>query len=253
MEKCLFPFFKDNGKMPFAYGATYKRTDPPTAGLLEKQKALADRVWQMETTKIIYRAVHGCMDKDSENFVDAFNMWCGGDGKKHPIRALFSVDGVFKGASDCDWTTVKGKIQRRPSMEQLRSFVRFLLDKARQLFFPDGSPEYAIEYLPKAVNKDACSQAALEVISEECERKFGKAPENFGEYPNDWVEPLPSPPPTIDIEVCKESGLLPNEWCPAKEIKTFIKGEEPTTTCGVHKEPGKPRWVRILEWIKQFL
>jgi len=48
---------------------------------------------------------------------------------------------------------------------------------------------------------------------------------------------LPPLPEYIAIEVCTESGLLPNEWCPAKETRLFEKGAEPTSICQIHKAP----------------
>jgi len=196
VEKVAYPEFIKAKIMPFTYGATYKRTDPPSAGLLEKQKAKADQAWQGETSKTIYRAVHGVMDAKSENLLDTFEFWAK---KAHPIRVIWSADGVFKGASDCDWTTVNGKIQRRPSEEQWRSAIRFILDHAKTLSLSGGAVKYGFEYLPKAVNKDTCSARGVLTISEEYIRKWGKWPENYDKYPDDWVEPQPPTPSTPPI------------------------------------------------------
>ena len=56
------------------------------------------------------------------------------------------------------------------------------------------------------------------------------------------VPPPPPPPPaTVTIEVCSMSGLLPNiPYCPVVEKRTFVKGQEPTTQCGVHQAPPPP-------------
>ncbi len=48
----------------------------------------------------------------------------------------------------------------------------------------------------------------------------------------------PEPPPEIiEVEVCSESGLLPNEYCPETEIREFEKGKEPTEYCDIHQAP----------------
>jgi len=39
------------------------------------------------------------------------------------------------------------------------------------------------------------------------------------------------------VEVCPDSHLLPNPYCPKSEKKRFKKGAEPRTKCGIHKEP----------------
>ncbi|MBP8708003.1 MAG: PBP1A family penicillin-binding protein, partial [Caldisericia bacterium] len=38
-------------------------------------------------------------------------------------------------------------------------------------------------------------------------------------------------------KICKESGLLANEWCTETEEKAFLKGTEPTIYCNIHKPP----------------
>jgi len=231
VEKVVYPEFKRAKIMPLSYGATYKRTDPPSAGLLEKQKARADQAWQMETSKIIYRAVHGVMDAKSENLLDTFEFWAK---KAHPIRIIWSVDGVFDGLSDCDWTTVRGKIQRRPGVEQWRSAIRFILNNAKQLTLSGGVVKYGFEYLPKAVNKDTCSARGIETISEEYIRKFGKWPENWDKYPDDWIEPQPPTPPAPTppepgprefLMFCKKSDEVASTWCIEIEKRRVEPGE----------------------------
>ena len=184
-----YPEFKRAKIMPF----TYKTSADPNDRLLENQKGVADRVWQVETTRIIWRAVHGVLDERSETLLYAFINWAR---EKHLIRALLSVDGVFTGASECDWILKNGRIQRRPSPEQFRRAIRFWLDNVRDLWLPGGDPLYAFEYLPKAPNNDLCSRAALEVVAEEYLRKFGKALENYGKYPDNWM-PIPTPEPPM--------------------------------------------------------
>ena len=192
VKEVAYPEFKRAKIMPFTYGASAD----PNDRLLENQKGAADRIWQMETTRIIWRAVHGVLDEKGENFVYAFINWAR---EHHLIRIILSVDGVFTGASACDWIKKGERIHRRPSPEQFRRAIRFWLDNARDLWLPGGDPLYAFEYLPKAPNNDLCSRAALEVVAEEYLRKFGKFPENYDKYPDDWVEPQPPTPPTPPI------------------------------------------------------
>lgn len=212
-EKVIYPAFKDAGRMPFAYGPGSNSTNK----LLEQVKGLADRVWQTETTKIVYRAVHGVKDKDSESLLWAYHNWAE---KAHPIRVIWSVDGAFKGASDCDWTTVNGKIQRRPSEEQWHSAIRFILDHAKTLSLSGGAVKYGFEYLPKAVNKDTCSARGVLTISEEYIRKWGKWPENYDKYPDDYVEPHPPTPSTPPIP---PTPPVPPQPPPVKPCSYFFR------------------------------
>lgn len=66
-----------------------------------------------------------------------------------------------------------------------------------------------------------------------------------------WTPPAP-PVEYVTVEICPTSGLLPNAHCPTTEDRQFVKGEEPTGTCAVHKapEPPKPGWLaKLLEWL----
>lgn len=47
----------------------------------------------------------------------------------------------------------------------------------------------------------------------------------------------PPKPCTSTIEVCAESALLPNEYCPQRIAVTFPCSQEPKTACAIHKEP----------------
>jgi len=49
------------------------------------------------------------------------------------------------------------------------------------------------------------------------------------------VSTCKSPPEMIKIEICIESELLPNEYCPETEIREYEKGKEPTEICIIHK------------------
>jgi len=63
------------------------------------------------------------------------------------------------------------------------------------------------------------------------------------------TKPLPVPPePPIDyitVEICYESGLLPNPYCKTKIHESFIVGTEPTETCQLCKKPTKMVNVEI--------
>jgi hypothetical protein len=54
------------------------------------------------------------------------------------------------------------------------------------------------------------------------------------------LPPPPPPPATVTLDVCPASGLLPNPYCPVTEKRTYEKGNEPTTQCGVHQAPPPP-------------
>ena len=43
------------------------------------------------------------------------------------------------------------------------------------------------------------------------------------------------PPGVIEVEICKETKLLPSKYCPV-ETELFIKGTEPTEHCPIHRE-----------------
>lgn len=44
-------------------------------------------------------------------------------------------------------------------------------------------------------------------------------------------------PTIVWREICLQTGLLKNEWCPATENRPFVSGTEPTTICEVHAKP----------------
>lgn len=44
-------------------------------------------------------------------------------------------------------------------------------------------------------------------------------------------------PHTVKVEVCSASHLLPNPYCPEKEILEFKIGQQPTAICNIHQEP----------------
>lgn len=63
-------------------------------------------------------------------------------------------------------------------------------------------------------------------------------PENYGKWP--YVPPPPPPVEYVTVKVCKTSVLLPNAYCPTVIEKKYIKGQEPTKACAVHKKPDEP-------------
>ncbi len=49
----------------------------------------------------------------------------------------------------------------------------------------------------------------------------------------------------IDVQICKDSGLMPTHWCPEEslEYRIYIKGEEPEETCDVHNKVEVPNLI----------
>lgn len=196
-EKVVYPEFKLAGRIPFSYGATYSTKDD----LVEKQKAKASLAWNPPgapdyeigdaVAESIYKQVHGVRDKDSIHLTDTVSYWV-----NHPLCTIWSVDGVFDGASDCDYyEDENGKRKTRPSVAQWKSAVKYVLDYAKRFALSAGQVKFGFEYLPKAINADECSAKGVLAISEEYKAKWRVWPENFGKYPNDWTEPIPPEPP----------------------------------------------------------
>ncbi|RKY59360.1 MAG: hypothetical protein DRP96_07090 [Candidatus Neomarinimicrobiota bacterium] len=51
-----------------------------------------------------------------------------------------------------------------------------------------------------------------------------------------WKDkPFNRPPEVIDVQICKETKLLPSKYCPL-ETEKFIKGTEPTEHCKIHTD-----------------
>jgi len=46
---------------------------------------------------------------------------------------------------------------------------------------------------------------------------------------------FPRPPGMVRIEICAESGMLPNPYCPHRRFEWFIAGREPQETCTMHQ------------------
>ena len=193
VEKVVYPEFKDAGRKPFSYGATYS----PDHDWLERQKGEASLAWNDDVSFAIFKQVHGIRDKNTQDLIDTVSYWVNGCTPK--LRTIWSVDGIFDGNSDCDfYEDENGRRKTRPSPAQWRSAVKYVLDYALKFETPAGLPRFGFEYLPKAVNKDECSAKGVKAISEEYHTKWGTWPENYGKYPNDYVEPVPPiPPPPV--------------------------------------------------------
>ncbi len=193
VRDCVYPEFKRNGRVPFSYGASYVRQNPPgSPGPLEWQKYEAEAAWDEPAALSIYRQVHGVKDKDSKNLTDTVGFWAA---QGNPICVLWSVDGVWDGLNPCDFTIYNGMTQTRPSVEQLKSAMKYWLDIAWRFTLPSGQVKYGFEHIPKAVNNDLCTALSFEAISECYADKFDAMPDNHGGYPDDWVEPEPPEPP----------------------------------------------------------
>ena len=192
----VFPEFKQAGKKPFAFGAMYKRQNPPgKPGPLEWQKYEAEKVWDEKTALAIYRPVHHVRDERSEDLIDTVEFWA-----NHPICTIWSDDGVFDGDSVDDFAIYNGKAQRRPSPEQIKKAMKYWMDYAKKFDLADGQIKFGFEHCGKAVNDDLVVAKDIVAISRAYRDRFGKWPENFGRYPDDWVEPETPPVIIIDDE-----------------------------------------------------
>jgi len=187
----IIPEFDKVGRVPFSYGATYSVRHGD--GLIVAQKQVASKKWGDDTSFAIYKQVHGCRDQSSENLIQAVEWWA-----RHRMCTFFSVDGVRDGASPCDFYDD----QVRPSAAQFMGAVKHVLDYVSAGLKPKftlstGQPKFAFEFISKVWNNDACGALPIIAVSELYKAKFGEWPENWGKYPNDWIEPPtpPSPPP----------------------------------------------------------
>jgi 1A family penicillin-binding protein len=53
------------------------------------------------------------------------------------------------------------------------------------------------------------------------------------------VHEFATPPGMVQVEICADSGLLPNPYCPHRRREWFIAGHEPEAVCTMH------RWVQV--------
>src|SRR4030042_4084416 len=212
----IIPEFDKVGKIPFSYGATYsvKHGDK----LIVAQKQEASKKWGDDTSFAIYKQVHGCWDKLSENFVQAVKYWA-----RHPMCTFFSVDGCKNSKSPCDFY----QDQVRPSPVEFMEMVKYVLDYINAGLIPTflletGQPKIAVEFISKVWDNDQCGALPIIAASELYKKVFGVYPFNWGKYPNDWVEPpspgpdpTPEPPPPgppVQIKPCSYFWKRHNYW-----------------------------------------
>lgn len=189
VRDCVYPTFKALGIKPYSYGAA--GCQPGTPGPMEWQKYQAELAWDEHTALHIYRPVHGVRDETSDYLITAVNNWCVNG---NPICVLFSVDGVWDGASETDFIEYNGRIQRRPSVEQIKRSMRFIMANTPQKFMPGtGQVKYGFECMTKAMTIE-CAEAQIGAVVEVYAETFGEMPANRGQYSLDWVEPKPPEP-----------------------------------------------------------
>lgn len=219
VRDCVGPAFKAAGKVPFSYGASYCQHGAP--GPMELQKGWGvEKVWDEQTALKLYRPIHSVKDETSKCLGSvesgAVYNWCVNG---NPICVIFSVDGVWDGESPDDRITLPdGRMQIRPSVEQLKSAMRYILNNAPVLTLPSGQVKYGFEYMSKCQQIDVVIKQIHAIVDVYFET-FGNLPENYGQYPNDWVEPIVEPPVIIPPPIVKLSFNL---WGWIKNRKWWI-------------------------------
>lgn len=203
MNQVVYSEFEAAGQPLFAYGACYKTTNPPYMGDLEQQKGLYDRLAGEPAALSVWRKVHNVTDENSASLIETINFWFRNMNPNLPaqIKAIFSVDGSWGGTSDIDFITLaNGQIQRRPSGDQMKSAIRYIIKNSSCITQPDGSRKIGFEYMSKAMTIEVV-EAQLQAIAEVYFELFGVWPENYGKYPNDWAAPLPPAPEPIPTPI----------------------------------------------------
>jgi len=237
-HEIVFEEFKYFQRVPFSFGATYSTTDDN----LEHVKKMAGekRFWGDTSNKWIFREVHKVRDRDSQHLIEVVEQW-----GNRPIRFALQADGV----------------KPRPNMKEWMSVLEYLFEKIRtknlRIPRPADTPLKIIMELFGEVGEIPDPNVVLAMVSEVYKGKFGSYPVNHGKYPDDWKEPVPPEPPDVEIvlvEICKKSRLLPNAYCPDKEVVEWVKGMEPTLSCNVHHPP-KPcgyflKRLNIWHWLR---
>lgn len=215
MDQVVYPEFEAAGQTLFAYGACYTTTNPPWMGDLEQQKGLYDGLAGEPAALSVWRKVHNVTDENSTSLIETIDFWFRNMNPNLPaqIRAIFSVDGSWGGTSEIDFITLpNGQIQRRPSGDQMKSAIRYIIKNSSCVTLPDGSPKIGFEYMSKAMTLDVV-EAQLESIHEVLQ-ELGISQENYGKYPNDWVEPVivVPPGPVIDVPTVKPPAITWQGW-----------------------------------------
>ncbi len=201
VRELVYPEFKAASRVPFAYGASYIRQNPPgSTGPLEWQKYEAEAAWDEQTALSIYRPVHSVKDATSMNLIDTVKYWVD---QGNPICVQWSVDGVWDGGNLCDRTVYNGQVQARPSPFQIKSAMDYWMNAVQKWNLSSGQVKYGFEHIPKVVNEDECASNNITAISEAYNARFGNWPANYGKYPNDWVDPIPPTPPDPPTPDCK--------------------------------------------------
>lgn len=216
------------------YGATMEEVDylpppaadqyPGIAGTLDWLKKLVGDTLGDKAKLSIWKEVHSIGGKGypkvPNRLHQALYWWA--RTANNGIRIWLSNDGVFDGNSTCDVEQDGAVTKRRPSTERMAEIVQITMAYAN---------DFTYEHLPKT--KDlVCITATLRAMYR---AMTGKDPETKYHY-----EPPPPPIEYVTLAVCEISKLLPNPYCPKVIEEQFVKGEEPTQICTVHKKPDEP-------------
>jgi hypothetical protein len=228
----IIPAFTAAGRIPYSYGACYATTTPAWNGPVEQQKKAAEDAWGEPAALAITRIVHGIVFSGTDDLIEVTNYWVRGN---NPILIELSNDGA-RGSNPCDWTMYQGQKQARPSEAEFESAVDYLLSAAPRLT-ANGEPKYGFEHCGKKEDDDDndCIPRMIGAIARACERRTGEKPFNAGKYPLRWIE-------YVDVPVCPTSELLRNDNCPPAIVKKYVKGQEPTAICAVHKKKKCSCW-----------
>jgi hypothetical protein len=217
-HEILFEEFKAADRVPFSFGATYSTTDDNIEYV--KKMAGEKRFWGDFSNKWIFREVHKVGSDGSTHLHDVVKMW-----GNHPIRHCYSADGV----------------KPRPNITQWRSVLEYVFKNVRTLEIKKPADTKLKIIFELFGEVGGAPELVMLGASETYAEKFRSLPRNCGEYPFDWIPPQPPPPPPaaeiVLMEVCKESRLIPNAYCPEKDMDEFVKGYEPVFFCAEHQAP----------------
>jgi hypothetical protein len=131
-------------------------------------------------------------------------------------KILISGDGGWEGDG---LANLKG--ERGPSNEQAKQIAKKISTYEDRYIGYEHPPKECVVDLKKWNDVDKMDFSLVKSFAEV-----------FGTIPT----PPPQPTPR-EVEVCKTTGLLPNDSCP-REKHLYLPGEEPTKTCAEkHKDP----------------